>query len=458
MNRSVVVIGAGAIGLISAYHLAAEGADVTLVDARRTGRGAAEVNAGWIVPAESAPVPGPGMITKSLKWMLRRDSPLYIRPSLDPTFVKFMLGMWKSSNAAAQRAGFEAHLQLAHGTIRAYDDYRADGLDFELRHDGLLMAFTKKENLDHHLTNLDLVRRFDLDPQVLIGDQVRVHEPQLSDRVYGGIFFPKEEHVDPNALMRALHRRLLELGVTILEDAPLAGVKQVGQHLTQVVVGEHTLAADAFILAAGAWTGPISRLIGVPLPVRPGKGYSIDVEPFPLRSSTNLSDAKVAVTPLTRNLRLAGTMEFGGLDEELNQVRIGAILKAPTVYFRNWQPPMHDLSPRAGIRPMTPDGMPIIGRLGDLENTYVCTGHGMQGITLGPGSALALTDLVLHGHQPDVLKPFTPDRFTKAPVLKRQLSLKRQSSADLPSTSLFDGRRVSPSRTAQTHEKSRGSL
>jgi D-amino-acid dehydrogenase len=122
---------------------------------------------------------------------------------------------------------------------------------------------------------------------------------------------------------------------------------------------------------------------------------------------------------------LAGTMEFGGLDEELNQIRIGAILKAPTVYFRNWQPPLHDLSPRAGIRPMTPDGMPIIGRLGDLENTYVSTGHGMQGITLGPGSALALTDLVLHGRQPDVLKPFTPARFTKAPVLKRQSSLKR---------------------------------
>ena len=89
---------------------------------------------------------------------------------------------------------------------------------------------------------------------------------------------------------------------------------------------------------AGAWTGPISRLLGVPLPVRPGKGYSIDVEPYDLRSSVNLSDAKVAVTPLARNLRLAGTMEFAGLDEELNQVRVGAILRAPSAYFRDWTP------------------------------------------------------------------------------------------------------------------------
>lgn len=417
MTHSVVVIGGGAVGLISAYHLAREGAQVTVVDARSTGQGAAEVNAGWICPAESAPVPGPGMISKSLKWMLRRDSPLYIRPSLDPTFVKFMLGMWQSSNAPAQRAGFEAHLRLADGTISAYDEYRADGLDFELHHDGLLMAFLDREDFEHHLDNLDLARRFDRDPRVLVGDEVRVHEPHLSDRVYGGIFFPREEHIDPNALMRALHRRLVQLGVRIVEGAPLAGVTKSGARLTHIVAGNQTLEADAFVLAAGAWTGPLSRLIGVPLPIRPGKGYSVDTAPFDLRSPTNLAEAKVAATPLSRNLRLAGTMEFGGLDEELNQVRVGAILKAPTAYFRNWQrPDTTQLSPRAGIRPMTPDGMPVIGRLGELDNVYVSTGHGMQGITLGPGSALALTELVLRGTTPEVLLPFSPARFTKAVV------------------------------------------
>jgi D-amino-acid dehydrogenase len=349
--------------------------------------------------------------------MLRRDSPLYIRPSLDPNFVKFMLGMWKSSNGPAQRAGFEAHLQLARGTIEAYDDYRADGMEFELRHDGLLMAFTDRENLDHHLDNLDLVKRFNRHPQVLIGDDVRVHEPQLSDRVHGGIFFPQEEHLDPNALMRALHRRLVELGVTVVEDARVTEVRTAGDRVTAVRVDERDFEGDAFVLAAGAWTGPLSKLFGVPLPVRPGKGYSIDVAPLGLRSSTNLSDAKVAVTPLTRNLRLAGTMEFGGLDEDLNQVRVGAILKAPSVYFRNWTPPTRaEITPRAGIRPMTPDGMPIIGQLGDLQNAFVSSGHGMQGITLGPGSAMALTELVLHGRQRDVLTPFSPARFTRAVV------------------------------------------
>ena len=418
----VVVIGGGAIGLMTAYQLASDGAEVTLVDARRTGLGAAEVNAGWICPAESAPVPGPGMIATSLRWMLRRDSPLYIRPSLEREFVKFMLGMWRSCNAPAQQAGFEAHLRLAASSGEAYDRYRSDGLDFELRHDGLLMAFTDPHNLEHHRGLLELARRYDRDPQVLLGDEVRVQEPKLSDQVVGGIYFPREEHLDPPALMGALHRRLVELGVTILEDAPINGAEhgdvRGGQGLRTITAGDQQVGGDAYVLAAGAWTGPISRLLGVPLPVRPGKGYSVDVEPYDLRSSVNLSDAKVAVTPLARNLRLAGTMEFARLDEELNSLRVGAILRAPSAYFRDWTPPTGPVTPKAGIRPMTPDGIPVIGRLGNLANTYVSSGHGMQGITLGPGSALALSRMMLHGESPDVLVPFAPQRFTRALVRK----------------------------------------
>ncbi len=417
MTRHVLVIGGGAVGLITAYHLRREGADVTIIDARQTGRGAAEVNAGWIVPSESAPVPGPGMIGQSLKWMLRRDSPLYIRPSLDPVFVKFMLGMWRSCTASAQRAGFEANLRLADGTTEAYEEYRADGIDYELRTDGLLMAFTDQHNLDHHRGMLDLTRRYQRDPQVLLGDAVREHEPKLSDSVYGGIFFPQEMHIDPNALMRGLHRRLVERGVRIVEHAPLAGVKIDRDRITEITAGEDRLTADAYVLAAGPWTGPISKLMGVPLPVRPGKGYSIDTPAYGLRGPVNLSDARVAVTPLSRNLRLAGTMEFGGLDEELNQIRIGAILAAPARYFRDWSPPdTASVTPRAGIRPMTPDGCAIIGRLGELTNAYVSTGHGMQGITLGPGSAQALSALVLRGDCPDVLLPYSPARFTRTAI------------------------------------------
>jgi len=168
---------------------------------------------------------------------------------------------------------------------------------------------------------------------------------------------------------------------------------------------------DRVILAAGAWTGRVSKLFGYHLPVRPGKGYSVEVPPMGLRGATNLSDAKVAITPFDSALRIAGTMEFGGLDEKINQLRIDAILRAPRTYFRGWEPPASGVTPRAGMRPMTPDGLPIIGHLGSLKNAYVSTGHGMLGVTLAPGTALALTDLVLHDRLSPRLAPFTPTRF-----------------------------------------------
>jgi D-amino-acid dehydrogenase len=287
-------------------------------------------------------------------------------------------------------------------------------MDFEMHTAGLLMAFTRRANLDHHLTHLDLVKRYGLEPSVLEGDAVRDHEPLLSDAVEGGLFFPKERHVDPSALVGALHRRLVEMGVELVEAAPVDRVERSGERVTRVAAAGRSFSADAYLLAAGAWTGGLSRRFGVPLPVRPGKGYSIDIEPLGLRSATNLSDAKVAVSPLSRNLRLAGTMEFGGLDEEINAVRVEAILRAPEVYFRNWIPPRAPVAARAGMRPMTPDGLPIMGRLGPLSNAYVSTGHGMLGVTLAPGSAAAMTDLMLRGTHSQRLAPFTPRRFRGA--------------------------------------------
>ena len=213
--------------------------------------------------------------------------------------------------------------------------------------------------------------------------------------------------------MSGLHRRCLELGVEIIEDAPVDRVERTGMKVSAVHSGTTRFASDAFLLAAGAWSGPVSKRFGFGLPIRPGKGYSVDVAPVSLGGPTYLADARVAVTPLEAKLRLAGTLEFSALEETVDPVRIGAIARAPQAFFRDWEP---DAEPKvgAGVRPMTPDGLPVIGRLGNLDNAFVSSGHATLGVTLAPSSAVAISDLILQGQHHPTLDPFAPGRFGRA--------------------------------------------
>jgi D-amino-acid dehydrogenase len=421
----VVVIGGGVIGLTQAYELALRGVEVTVLEARgaqTSGQGASAVNAGWIVPAMASPVPAPGLILQALRWMLRPDSPLFIRPSLDPGFLRFLLGMWRHSTDRHFRAGFEAQLRLAGATTELFQAYRDDGIAFELHRDGVLLVYLSRDKLDHQRHHLDLPASFGLDPEVLLGDAVRDREPALSDAVVGGVAFPREWHLDPVSFVAGLAARCAQLGVRLVTSAPVERLERRGGVATAAVCEEERYPADAFVLAAGIWTRPLSAGLGVPLPIHAGKGYAIDLTPPPirLRSMVALGEAKVAMTPLSARLRLAGTMEFGHLDERINEVRVAAIRRAPGAYLRDWQVPdaQTPQTVGAGARPMTPDGLPVIGRLAPYANVHVSSGHGMMGVTLAPATARALTAVVLGGATPDELRPFAPQRFGRRAATK----------------------------------------
>ncbi len=411
----VVIVGAGLLGLTLGYELAQRGAEVEVLDARACGLGASAVNAGWVVRAAAAPVPAPGLVLKSLKWMTRKDSPLYIKPSLDPAHVRFMVRMWRHCNVRDFREGFAAQLALAESTNEMLDDYVRDGVTFESHSSGLLMAFLNRHNLDHHLDELDIAASFGLDPQVHLGDAVREIEPALRDGMGGGIYFPHERHLDPVQLTTSLRRRITELGGTITENSPVDRVERLHERIVAIRSGERRFAGDAFVVAAGAWSGRVAGLFGSPLPIRPGKGYAVDIAPPPieLRGAINLSDAKVAVTPYDGRLRLSGTMEFAGLDEVVNDARVQAIAQAPCAYFPDYVAPSPVPVAGGGMRPMTPDGLPIIGSLPGTDNAYVSSGHGMLGLTLAPGTARALATRILGGALPPRLLPFRPARFIR---------------------------------------------
>jgi D-amino-acid dehydrogenase len=409
----VAVIGGGIIGLTSAYHLLERRHEVVLVDGAGVGSGASHGNAGWIVPAECGPVAGPGMVLQGLKWMAHRDSPLYIQPSLDPQFVRFMLAMARRCNRADFRAAFRANLTLATKSIALLDQYAADGMAFEIHRDGLVMAFAGADALHHHSVNLDISAAHGLDPEILSGPELAEREPTLNPSLAGGIVFPHERHVRPDALVRALAERCRALGADVIEHSPVTNVDRRDRRVRSVATSGGAVEADQFLLTAGAYSRPLAALFGVSLPVRPGKGYGVDYTPppVPLKAMVNLADARVAVTPFDGTLRLCGTMEFAGLDTTINEARVRAIRRAAGRYFVGWSDPPPG-PPWAGARPMTPDGMPIIGRLPGSDNAWVATGHGMLGVTMGPATGRAIAEAIHTGSSPELLRPFSADRFT----------------------------------------------
>jgi len=412
VRMQVIVVGTGIIGLATAYELARRGCEVTVVGDRAPGSGASINNAGWIVPAESGPVPAPGLVLQALRWMLRPDSPVYIRPTPSPALIRFLIGMVRACGPAAYAAAFEATARLGRGTMDDLDRWAGEGLTFKMHREGEVRAYVDAAELRRAAGDLGRYERAGFEPALLGGAEARALVPALSEAVIGAIRFPNERHVRPATLVAALVERLRALGVG-WRDGPVTAARRPASGGVEVVGPFGAARGDAAVIAAGAWSARVAGLFGVRLPIRPGKGYSLDYVPAPLatRIPIMLAEAHCVVMPLDGALRVAGTMELGGLDERISAVRVAALRRAPGRYLRDWDPAAPSLAPTAGLRPMAPDGLPVIGRLSDAEGLFVASGHAMLGLTLAPRTARLLADVILDGADPEVLRPFSPRRF-----------------------------------------------
>lgn len=405
------MVGAGVVGLACAYELVRDGHDVVVVESGPAGAAASHGNAAKIAVAETGPVPAPGMVVQGLKWMLRSDSPLYVRPSLSPGFVRFMVAMARNCTEDSFRAGLALHLRLASTAGELLDEWRAAGLAFEMHQRGALLAYESTRHFQDRLRYQDVFSSYGAEAEVLDADGVHRVEPALSDRVRHGLFYPQDRQIEPDSLTSALVEHVQKHGGEVRENTEVTAFERGAAGVHGVVTSHGRLPCDAVVLAAGVWSGSLSRLLRSPLPIRPGKGYSVDYTPppFELQTSLTLEDAHVAVTPLDGMVRLAGTMEFSGFDERVNHTRVEAIQRAGAAAFRHWDPAAPHRPAWAGMRPMTPDGRPIVGALHEGGNVWVASGHGMLGLTLAPSTARTIRELVRGDATEDPLT--SPRRF-----------------------------------------------
>lgn len=409
----VVIIGGGVIGLATAWELHRRGEEVIVLDSRSAGMAASAVNAGWVSPA-MGPVPAPGLVGQSLKWMLNPESPLYIKPRLNKNFISWLYRFWRACNGPAYQAGVEATGAIGRGTMEIMDRWVEEGIDFEMHQYGLLYAFRDRAAMEEELHAFETWSTYDYaQPTPLYDGDLQAKEPVLSDELTAGFLVKEERTVQPITLTRGLIDKLQSVGVEIRNGAPVVDMEVSQKRIVAVRTPTERIEADRVLIAAGAWTGAIGKMAGAKLPIEAGKGYGLDFQPAPVKpqSSIYLPDARIAISPFDQGIRLSGTMELSGISDTVTARRVGAIQKGGKRFLKGFPDDAEPTQVWAGMRPMAPDGLPVMGNVRGISNLTVASGHAMLGITLAAVTAVHMADLISSGTTPDVLKPFSPDRF-----------------------------------------------
>ena len=403
-----IVLGSGVIGVTTAYYLARAGHEVTVID--RQAEPAHETsfaNAGEVSPGYSSPWAGPGVPVKAIKWLLMRHGPLVIWPKLDPVMWWWMLKLLRNCTAERYAINKSRMIPIAEYSRDCLRALRAEiGITYDERSQGTLQLFRKQKQLDGTADDIAVLKQYGVPYEVLDPAGCIAAEPGLATstvKFVGGLRLPQDETGDCHMFTQALAKEAARLGVQFKFNTSIERLETDGAKITGVVTSAGTLQADAYVAALGSWSPRVLKPIGIAVPVYPVKGYSITVPIAGANGapvSTVMDESyKVAITRLGNRIRVGGTAEISGYSSSLDVARRATLEHSLTDMF----PQGGDLSKATfwcGLRPMTPDGPPIIGatRYGNL---HLNTGHGTLGWTMACGSGRVLADL-MSGRKPDI--------------------------------------------------------
>jgi len=404
----VLILGSGVIGTTVAYYLARSGHEVEVVD-RQPGPGleTSYANAGEVSPGYSAPWAGPGVPLKAIQWMLMHHSPLVIKPMLDPAMWRWGLSMLRNCTEARYRVNKGRMVRLAEYSRDCLKELRADiGIQYDDRAQGTLQLFRTQKQLDGLAKDIEILTQYNVPYQLLDRTGYLQYEPALADvqeKFVGALRLPGDETGDCFKFTNTLADKARALGVTFRFGVDIQGIERSGSRITGVRTAEGVLTADRYVLALGSYSTQMLAPLGIRIPVYPVKGFSITVpitDASKAPESTIMDEThKVAVTRLGDRIRVGGTAQLSGFDLSLDEER-----------RRTLEFVVSDLFPQGGdvrqaefwtgLRPMTPDGTPILGET-PLENLYLSTGHGTLGWTMAAGTGRVMADLI-SGRQPEI--------------------------------------------------------
>ncbi len=408
----VLIIGGGIIGLSSAVELARLGAQVCVVEKDQIGMGCSYGNAGWLTPCFAMPLPMPGLFFKSIKWLLDPDGPLYIKPSLDPMFLRWMIRFLASMNQKQAVAAIEAMVLLSQVSLKLYQELALEFPEIALQSKGLLMVAQSFAGVAAAREELHLVAQYKVPGRELMAEEIKHLEPSLTGKICGGVYFSSEAHAEPLKIVQALGKKAQSLGVEILENTKVENIEMQNGKIQLLRTNHGNLKAENYVLATGSWSTELAKKLRLSVPILGGKGYAMIVPPLnpqPLHPMM-LIEKKIAITPREGSLRIAGTLELVNQDFSITEKRVKAILRGSREFLAVPENPQVSEIWR-GLRPCTPDGVPMIGFSKQISNLMLACGHQMLGLQSGFGTGKLVAELMIQGTSTLDRKVYDPNRF-----------------------------------------------
>ncbi len=414
----VTIIGGGIIGLSSAFYLQKQGWDVTVLDKSDFGDNCSYGNCGYICPSHFIPLATPGIVKQGLKWMWNSKSPFYVQPRFDWNLISWGLKFMRSATKEHVKESAIPLRDIALLSQKEYESWLTiPGFDFAYEHKGLLEIFQTEAGEEHAKHTVEKAHQLGLtDTQLLSRDELQALEPQTRIIANGAIMFNCDAHCWPNKLMRSLISYLENAGVRFIPNQEVTGFEKQHGSIKKIFTGTNFYEQDEVVMATGSWGRQTANLLGIKIPLMPGRGYSVTLEdsPYKVNYPAVMIEGRAAITPMDGNkIRFGGTMEITSHKTPPRMNRVQGILDAVKRYYPDFDVPF---PPKEkiwyGYRPCSADGLPYIGRVKQISNLTIATGHSMLGLSLGAGTGKLVEEIISDRQTSMDISSFDPLRFS----------------------------------------------
>jgi D-amino-acid dehydrogenase len=413
--KKVTIIGGGVIGLCCAYFLKKEGHDVRLIERGDIKKGTSFGNAGYVSPSHFIPLASPGIVAKGLQWMLSSSSPFYIKPRLNLDLIRWGLTFYNNAKASTVEKNAPPLNNLLQLSRELTSDIKNDlGNSFRMEEIGCFMLYKSADTEKHEIELAKEAMKFRIDTKILNRQEVQALEPEVQVDCRGGILYPIDCHLHPGEFMHTLHEYLVNSGAELVLNTTVTGFQKQGTKVTMVNTDNGDFEVDELIIASGSWLPVVTESLDIHILLQAGKGYSMTFENLKhnLKYPAILVDNRVAMTPFARDLRMGGTMEISGLGSPTLIKRAKAIFEASKLYYPDLEVQFPSIEKIwSGYRPLSPDGLPYIGRHSKYDNLTIAGGHAMLGLSLAAATGKIVEEIIAHKRPSVELEAFEVERF-----------------------------------------------